>query len=162
MSDVEAYRIFKAVHAATAMTGEGAKRYGGRWNSPGTAVVYCSSSLALAQLETLVHLQSVSPPQTYEFIKLIIPSACEIQTVAPEDLQELYDWRAWPAPAVLQEMGNDWLAEARFPVLKVPSAVSPAEFNYLLNPAHPEFSRIVPSEPQALNWDERLLRRFDS
>jgi len=78
VTGVVAYRIFKAKRAATAMSGEGAAREGGRWNFRRTSVVYSSASLALAQLEVLVHLSGISPPATYQFVQLTIPATCAI------------------------------------------------------------------------------------
>lgn len=68
MRRVEAFRIYKSRYASSALTGEGAKKHGGRWNHEGVAVLYCSSSLALAQLETLVHLEGALPPGESNFL----------------------------------------------------------------------------------------------
>ena len=76
MSRRAAFRLYKSVHAATAMTGDGAKKFGGRWNHEGLAVVYCSSSLALAQLETLVHLNGPLRPGGFESLEIDFPSGC--------------------------------------------------------------------------------------
>src|SRR5437762_2984266 len=72
----EAFRIYKSRYASSALTGEGAKKWGGRWNHEGVAVLYASSSLALAQLETLVHLDGTMPPGGFEFLKLDFPANC--------------------------------------------------------------------------------------
>ena len=160
MSDVAAFRIFKANHAGTAMSGEGVKKFGGRWNSPGVAVVYCSSFLALAQLEVLVHLSGITPPATYQFIALTTPADCGIRTITASELGQLpFDWKSHPPHMGLQAIGDDWIAKAEFLALRVPSVVSPHEFNILLNPKHPDFAKVIVQAPARLEWDERLFLR---
>ncbi|MCA9086046.1 MAG: RES family NAD+ phosphorylase [Planctomycetaceae bacterium] len=161
MTGVSVWRIFKANRVSTAMNGEGAARAGGRWNFPGTPVVYSSSSLALAQLEVLVHLSGISPPATYQFVQLTIPTRCAIREIDLPFLESLlFDWRSHPPHGLLQQMGDEWIRQGQTPVLKVPSAVSPFEFNYLLNPNHSDFAGVVTSAPVNLEWDRRLLQRF--
>lgn len=150
---LSAWRIVKARHADTAFDGEGARRYGGRWNSPGTALVYTASSRALAALELLVHLPS--PALLGAFVCRRVdfkdtPVSCLDAAELPPD------WRAEPVPASTQALGDAWARAGNAVVLQVPSAVVPAEANYLFNPAHPDFSKLVlgPAEPFA--FDPRL------
>ncbi len=149
------WRICKKSRAATAFTGEGARLYGGRWSHPGTAVVYTSDSRALAALEVLVHLHRNQLPPGFISFAVEIPDDVQIEGIQVEDLPE--DWYSHPAPESLKEIGTDW-AEARESVsLMVPSAVIQGENNILLNPAHPDFSRLVIGEPQPFEYDERLF-----
>lgn len=158
MSDVAAFRLYKSVHAATALTGYGAKRFGGRWNSAGVAMAYSSSSLALAQLETLVHLRGPLPPDGFESLELAIPASCVGKRISVGDLEELgIDWRSHPSHLVMQEIGSDWITSAESAVMEVPSAVSPHEANFLLNPAHSDFRRIQAKRSVPLVWDPRLI-----
>ncbi|MGH7535623.1 MAG: RES family NAD+ phosphorylase [Gemmatimonadales bacterium] len=151
----EAWRIVKAQHAAGAFSGEGARLYGGRWTSRGRRAVYASSSAALAILEMLVHLEAPALLPAYVLIPVGIPDDV-IQRLDPAALPP--DWREYPAPARLQEMGDAWLDAGVTPALQVPSAIVPAEFNFLLNPAHPEFARILIGAPRPYTFDPRLLR----
>ena len=95
MRRVEAVRIDKSRYASAAVTGEGAKKFGGRWNHEGVAVLYCSASLALAQLETLVHLDGAMPPDGFEYLKLEFPASCVGKRITVKEFEEYgIDWRA--------------------------------------------------------------------
>jgi RES domain-containing protein len=151
----EAWRIVKAGHAAEAFSGEGARLYGGRWTSRGRRAVYVSGSAALAVLEVLVHLESPALLPAYVLIPLAIPD----DAIRQLDVAELPSgWRDYPAPTRLQELGDAWLDAGVTPVLQVPSAIVPAEFNLVLNPAHPGFARIRIGKPRPYAFDPRLLR----
>jgi RES domain-containing protein len=152
------WRIVKSRHAATAFDGEGARLYGGRWNSPGTPMVYTSSTISLAVLEVLVHLQEASLLSSYSL------SAARFDDAFVERLDRSMvpeGWRAYPAPSELQRIGDEWVRSQRSAVLQVPSAVVERESNYLLNPAHLELSSVVIGEPEPFTFDERLLTRPD-
>lgn len=147
-----AWRLVRERHAPSAFDGEGARRFGGRWNSPGTRVVYASSSKALAALETLVHLW---PPVTAKYV--IIPVRFEadlVETLAGKELVE--GWNLEPPTGASQHVGDGWVRAGRSAVLAVPSVLT-GETNYLLNPAHPDFSGIMPGRPEAFSFDPRLL-----
>lgn len=147
----QAWRIVKALHAATAFNGEGARLYGGRWNSTGTSVVYTSGSKALAALETLVHL---NPPVIFQYVAIPI----EIDDAFVEKATALpADWTEEPPPPATKEIGDLWAKEARSAVLALPSVIIPGEPNYLLNPAHPDFKKITIGKPEPFSFDPRLL-----
>lgn len=134
-----AWRLVDAALAACAFDGEGARRYGGRWNSPGTAVAYASATLSLAVLEILTHLPHPRLLDGYVSIRVEFDDAW-IETVVPHRLPS--KWRAFPAPPALREIGDDWVAAGRSAVLRVPSALVPQESHYVLNPRHPDFARV--------------------
>ncbi len=151
-----AWRLVKARLAARAFDGEGARLHGGRWNSPGTRVVYVSSSRSLAALELLVHLEIAEALEHYGVIEVRIPA----QAIARLDRRRLPpDWRSDPPPAALRALGDAWVQQSRSAALKVPSVVVPEETNYLLNPAHPSFQRIAIGRPRPFRYDARLGRR---
>jgi RES domain-containing protein len=152
---IRSWRIVKAKHAATAFDGEGARLLGGRWNSPGRRVVYTAESAALAALEMLVHLGRMTALPAY----VVISCDFDEKLVADADRQKLpANWRAFPAPHALPAVGDAWLQSGKSPVLRVPSAIVPGENNYLLNPAHPKFRRIVIGTPERFELDLRLLK----
>ena len=158
MSCRAAFRLYKSEHAATAMTGDGAKKFGGRWNHEGLAVVYCSCSLALAQLETLVHLNGPLRPDGFESLELAFPSGCVGRRITVGELEEFdIDWRAYPPHVLLQEIGSEWIESATSLVLEVPSVVSPSESNFLVNPVHPDFHKIESKSSDPVVWDPRLI-----
>lgn len=151
----QAWRIVKERHAGTAFDGEGARLYGGRWNSPGVAAVYVSESRALATLEVLAGLQTNSPLPGY----VLIPAEFDDSLVVAIELEEVpADWRQNPPAPSTQRLGNDWIAQGESAVLRVPSVLVPKESNYVLNPRHPDFSAVMVGEPEPLSMDLRLLR----
>lgn len=152
---VRAWRIIKDKHAATAFTGGGAKTYGGRWNSPGTAVVYTAGSLSLAILETLVHLQVHELMGAYVMFEISFDEAA-VETVAPAALPKT--WVKSPPPPAAQKIGDEWVSRGSSAILRLPSVVVPSESNYLLNPNHPDFAKITISAKQRITLDPRLIK----
>ena len=150
------WRIVKASHAAAAFDGEGARLYGGRWNSPGTALVYTAESEALAALELLVHVRAPQLLAAYVSIPADFDEAL-VESVAVASLPS--GWRRYPAPSALQQIGDRWVLEGRSAVLRVPSAVVPRESNFLLNPLHGDFARVALGAPAPFEFDGRLRPR---
>jgi len=150
---LEAWRIVKARYAGGAFSGEGARLYGGRWNSPGVPVVYTAQHQSLAVLEVLVGLEDASVLPRFVLFRIEFDERL-VETLADADLPR--DWRANPPPRATQRLGDAWAAEARSAVLNVPSAVVPAERVYLLNPRHPDFGAIAIEGPYPYAFDPRL------
>jgi RES domain-containing protein len=151
------WRISKRQYAKQALSGEGAKLLGGRWNFPGVAVIYTSSSLALAALETFVHLPSpLILPKNLVAIEIEIPDELSRENINRKKLPK--DWQNASAPESLKLFGAAWLKKNISAVLETPSAVIPGEVNYLLNPSHPEFQlvKIISREP--FEYDPRLKK----
>ncbi len=151
---VQAWRIVQTKYQDQAFDGEGARLYGGRWTSQGTSVVYCARSVSLATLEMLVHLPTSSMLPCYVVLSVEI-SVSLIETLDTKQLPT--DWTQYPAPNLLKNIGDDWIASRRSVVLRVPSAVVPFEFNYLLNPAHPGFKKVKIGSPIPFPIDARLI-----
>lgn len=150
------WRITTARFAQTAFSGEGARLYGGRWNPKGWEIVYAAESQSLALLELMVQ----DDPLRAHYVLIPAQLPDDLPETCIDAVQLPEDWRTIGARDVLQFMGQAWLQGAQTAVLSVPSAVVPAERNYLLNPRHPDFSRIVIGEPQSLQTDTRLLRNL--
>jgi RES domain-containing protein len=149
----EAWRIVKAKHAATAFSGDGAAKTGGRWNSRGVRVVYASSTKSLAALETLVHL---NPPVPFNYVVFRLQFDDALVEKAP--LNRLPDdWRVEPPPPSTKAIGDAWVRQMRSAVLALPSVIVPGELNYLLNPAHLAFKKISIGKPERFAFDPRLL-----
>jgi RES domain-containing protein len=148
------WRLCNQKWAATAFDGQGAKDYGGRWNPVGTAVVYTSSSLALAALETLVHLGVRKSPSAYVSIPANIPSTVAMTLLDLNDLSN--DWKQDPPPLSLASIGERWARRNETAILIVPSSVIDEEVNYLLNPNHPDFAQITIGQPKPFRFDPRL------
>lgn len=146
------WRITTARFAQTAFSGEGARLYGGRWNPKGWEVVYTAESQSLALLELMV--QDAPLRANYVLIPAQLPVELPETRINVNQLPD--DWRTLRSRDVLQAKGVAWLESGQTAVLNVPSVVVPAERNYLLNPRHPDFARIVLGQPQLLQTDTRL------
>ena len=149
------YRLTLPRYADTAFSGEGARRVGGRWTPAGRPVVHTSATVSLAVLETLVHTTVNSIP-SQRVIAVDVPDALPADAVDAARLPD--DWRRVPPPPVLQDVGRAWLDGGRTAILRVPSAVVPLEFNYLLNPRHADFGLLGIHEPEPFTIDKRLYR----
>lgn len=143
----------KARYAVTAFSGEAARRFGGRWNHPGTPMLYTAQSQALAVLEVLVHIDNSEILKHYRLISASFDESI-VDNVPSASLPKR--WRRRPSPAALRKIGDDWIASARSAVLQVPSAIIPAESNFLINPRHPQFATIHIGRPEAFRFDPRL------
>jgi len=150
-----AFRLVKARHAATALDGEGARRVGGRWNAPGLPVAYCASSLSLAVLELLVHVDPAAVPEDLVAIRIEIPDGLPLRRLLPAELPD--DWRRESGRGRLRALGAAWLGARREAVLAVPSVIVPGETNLLVNPRHPDAARIRMLAPEPFTLDARLF-----
>jgi RES domain-containing protein len=152
---VRFWRICRHRYAAEAAGGEGAHLYGGRWNSRGIRVVYASTSLALAAVETFVNLEPNLIPADLVSIEGKIPDALTISKldsyVLPADWYESRD-------ESLREFGDEWIRSGKSVALLVPSAAIRGEWNVLLNPAHADFSQIRFGSPERFKFDARMFR----
>ena len=153
---VSAWRITKRKHVKSAFDGEGARLFGGRWNTPGTAIIYTADSRALAVLEILVHLDSPELLKKYVLFPVEIDESY-ILDLDPATLPK--NWRAEPAPARLQKMGDAWLDSSISAVLRVPSSLVPGECNFLLSPGHADFGKLNIGAPVPYQFDRRLAER---
>ena len=146
------YRIVRSAYAD--LSGNGARLYGGRWNSEGRAVVYFASSRSLAVLEALAHLSPTNMPD--DFCMMIVESPDN--SVTALDIKTLPEhWQEYPEQNILKQIGNRFLAEKQYLLLKVPSAIVKEEYNYLLNPLHPAADKVKIVSKQPFSFDARLL-----
>jgi RES domain-containing protein len=151
---ITAWRIVLAEYADDIFGGEGARLFGGRWNKIGHRVVYTASSVSLATLELIV-----STPRAQLLSEFVIVS-CSFPEVIIDDVDEKrlpVNWRDYPPPAEVQQIGTAWLLSGSSAVLSVPSAVTPEERNYLLNPEHEHFRSVDAGSTRPFKIDLRLL-----
>lgn len=149
--DVIAWRLVRP-EFAPGLDGEGARLWGGRWNSPGGPVVYAASSLALAVLEYLVHV----PPAMRRAGRF--PDLVAVRLSFPAAGAGAVDAAGIPGPdadRLARQRGDAWLTEATGPALRVPSVIVPQESNWLLDPRHPDFAARVESQ-KPFRFDPRL------
>lgn len=150
---ISVWRLTDKRMADKSFIGEGSKKYGGRWNSIGVRVVYAAESLALAALELLVHDVDYELLSEYVYIHAEIPKAL-VQAVDNKNLPK--GWRDIPPSKNNQEFGDAWVEKEESAVLKVPSVILPVGDNYIINPAHADFSKIRISEANPFFLDTRL------
>jgi len=149
------YRILRKRYAKTPFDGEGARRYGGRWSSPGVRLAYASEHLSLAMIEYFVHLDRDDPPPDLVVATADVPDDVSRVNVSPSSLSAT--WRQTPAPVELAAIGDLFARRRRDAILLVPSALTPEEYNWLLNPDHPDFTRIRIHPPQPFAYDARFF-----
>ena len=148
------FRIAKQKYI-TDFTGEGARLYGGRWNTIGIPMLYFSEHLSLCMLEVLVHLEHTNLIPDLWFIEIEIPDTHATTTLPFKSLQN--NWHINPAPPYTQQKGSNWIQSNNSLAMRVPAAVLPFEYNVLLNPLHPKINCIKIIQTQKLNIDQRLL-----
>jgi len=149
------YRVQRKAYARSPLDGEGSYLYGGRWSSPGTRLTYTSEHQSLAMLEYFVHLNADDAPPDLVLVTAELPDDLPHQRVAADELPSY--WRRSPAPAELARIGDEFVRRAERCVLIVPSALAPHENNWLLNPQHPGFRKVVLSGVQLLSYDARMF-----
>jgi RES domain-containing protein len=152
---VLAFRLTRQAHQA--LDGEGARMYGGRWNSEGKAAVYASLSRALAALEYLVGVDAEDVPDDLVLMTLDVPDDLEAEAVAPHRLAS--DWNHVPAHPGCVRAGDDWLRRAATALLRVPSSIVPEEANLVINPRHTAAARVRVTSVRFFAYDPRLLRK---
>jgi len=127
-----------------------------RWNSNGHFMIYAASTRALACLENLVHRRSIGSDHLFEVTLIEIPDDLKIKKIDKEKLPA--NWQEYIHYPSCQAIGDAWLKENKTAVLRAPSAIITEEFNYLLNPQHPDFSRIKAHAGEKFMFDKRLLK----
>ena len=151
------WRICKEKHKETAFSGEGGLYAGGRWTPKGNLAVYTSESLALATLEVFVHTGSNAIPLIS--IRAFLTENITVEEIKIDDLPGT--WQEESAYPSLQVIGKDWLSSKRTAVLKVPSVIIPFEYNYILNPKHPEL-KISTDTSYDFKFDKRMWKKVSS
>lgn len=147
------YRIVKCGYADD-LSGTGARLYGGRWNSEGRPAMYLASSLSLAVLEVLVHLPPLMIPDNYCTVEVEVPG----DSVTEMALDQLpANWKDMSPPVALKQAGDEFLRKQLSLLLKVPSAIVPMEYNYLLNTLHPDMKKVKILKKEPFNFDGRLV-----
>ena len=136
------------------LSGEGARRYGGRWNSPGRPAVYLGDSLALSAMELLVHLRNVDVLATYRKMPVYIPE----ELVMHIESGELPPGWETASRTTTRAIGDRWLAGGRSVALQAPSAVVQGDSNLILNPAHPDMQLLKAGPVSDFRFDRRLGR----
>ena len=152
------YRLVRERRAADAFSGEGARRFGGRWNPRNSPAVYGSEHLSLAVLEFRVNQGGYDPDERYAYFRFEFDEALIESLDAPPE-EWLGRFKGDDSITLPQAFGKQWLAEKRSVILSVPSAVIRIERNFVINPLHADFGRISVSPVERLELDPRLWNR---
>ncbi len=141
---------------SSALSGKGAAKFGNRWNSKGTEMVYSAESRALAMAEVVVHLTLATLPRDYVMIEIDLPDDISLSEIKAEDLPQ--NWNIYPPTTLTQKMGDEFIHSLRSCVLKVPSAVVHGDFNFLINPYHQDFKKIKIHRVHDFPFDKRIFQ----
>ena len=151
---MEVYRITRCNYIKD-FSGTGAATHPGRWNSKGVRMLYTAQSASLATLETVVHIAGLKLTAPYCMIVLEIPDTL----ITSVDIKTLpTNWSDFPAPDILKNTGDRFIKANKYLALKVPSAVVPEDFNYLINPLHKSFGDIKIVRQRTITFDGRLTK----
>lgn len=144
-------------YTAEDLSGAGALHGGGRWNRKGEAMLYTASSVALACLETIVHLAGGDLPLNRYLVRVDVPETVWKQARFMPAESAPVGWDAIPTGKVSLDVGGNWLADPKAPALLcVPSVIVPEEFNVLVNPLHPDAARIRATKVRKWTYDARV------
>jgi RES domain-containing protein len=149
--------VLRKTYARAPFDGEGAYRYGGRWSSPGTRLSYTSEHQSLAMLEYFVHLDVDDPPEDLVLAVAEVPDDLARERVQTSNLPA--NWRESAAPPELAWLGDEFVQRGENCLFLVPSILAPDENNWLINPAHTAYRRIVVRELEPLSYDPRMFRK---
>jgi len=139
------------------LSGTGARLAGGRWNSKGLGLVYTSSSRALCMAEIAVHLPLGILPHDYCLARILVPDGVPIKAVDIKKLPKA--WNQFPAIPATQKIGDNFIIENKYAILKAPSAVVQGDNNYLINPLHINQKKIKILDVEPFTFDKRFFKR---
>jgi RES domain-containing protein len=138
------------------LTGKGAALKGARWNSQGTEIIYTASNRSLAMAEVLVHFTLATIPGDYMMVTIFVPDDIAYKIIWESDLPA--GWNSFPPIPSTQNIGDNFIKQNEFCLLKIPSVVTKGDFNFLVNPFHPEFARIKIVNIEPFYFDHRIFR----
>lgn len=153
---MEVFRLAREQYANT-LSGKGAAIKGARWNSQGVEIMYTAANRSLAMAEVSVHLTLATLPEDYVMITIYVPDNTSVIKLAEKDLPE--DWNIFPHPRATQKFGDRFIADNKFCMLQVPSAVTKGDYNFLINFYHPDSRKIKIIATEKFPFDRRIFRQ---
>ena len=153
---MELFRLTQSKHGKT-LSGKGAAISGGRWNTPGTEMIYSAGNRSLAMAEVAVHFSIATLPAGYMMMTIQVPDAISVSDIDSKPLP--IDWNQFPPLRAMQLIGDRFIQEGKSCLLKVPSAVTNGDFNYLLNPMHADFKKIKIIGYDLFPFNNRLFKK---
>ena len=152
---MEVYRLQNTKYAIN-LSGKGAALVGARWNSKGTEIIYTTQGRCLAMAEVVVHLSLATLPKGYKMIGIFIPDEVEIYEFDTKKLP--IGWNVFPEIVATQVIGDAFIKDLKYAVMKVPSAVVKGDFNYLINPFHTDFDKLKIASQEDFPFDKRIFK----
>ena len=152
---MEVYRLSKQIYASI-LSGKGAAIKGARWNSIGVEIIYTATNRSLAMAEVAVHFSLATLPSDYMMVTIHIPDDISLLKLNATDLPT--DWNTFPHPSTTQAIGDQFIADNKYCVLQIPSAVTQGDYNLLINPNHPDFKRIKIILTESFPFDKRIFK----
>jgi RES domain-containing protein len=152
---MEVFRLSKR-EWANELSGKGAAKYGARWNSSGTEIIYTALNRSLAMAEVAVHFSIACIPDDYVMITIFVPDDVTIRIVQEGDLPT--DWNSFPYFSTTQNFGDEFIKENKFCLLKIPSSVTKGDYNILINPLHKDFKKIKILSIEPFPFDHRIFK----
>ena len=152
---MEVYRLSREQFAGS-LSGKGAALRGARWNSPGVEMIYTAANRSLAMAEVAVHLSLATVPTDYCMVTIFIPDDVRIKKLSIKQLPE--NWNVFPHPNTTHQLGDRFIAEQAYAILRVPSVVTKGDYNFLINPHHPDSKRIKIVAIEKFPFDKRIFK----
>lgn len=138
------------------LSGFGASIKGARWNSQGVEIIYTAENRSLAMAELAVHLTAAMLPDDYVMLTIDIPNNIPVEGLSEKSLPK--NWNVFPHTKATQLLGDEFITENKYCILKVPSVVTKGDFNLLINPRHPDFKKIKIIKREDFPFDQRLFK----
>ncbi|MFC5284596.1 RES family NAD+ phosphorylase [Pedobacter alpinus] len=152
---MEVYRLSRERYADS-LSGAGAAIKGGRWNSIGIELIYTAGNRSLAMAEVAVHFTLATLPSDYMMVTIAVPDDLLVKEILEKDLP--YNWNNFPHPSATQKFGDNFVLENKYCIAKIPSVVTKGDFNFLINPHHPDFKKIEISTIEKFPFDRRIFK----
>ncbi len=152
---MEVFRLARERYALP-LSGKGAAIKGARWNSIGVEVIYTAQNRSLAMAEVAVHFTWATLPDDYMMMTIMIPDHVKMQELSVDDLPD--GWNQFPHPASTQKIGDRFVLENKYCLLKIPSVVTQGDFNILINPNHDDFDTVKVLQLEPFPFDRRMVR----
>lgn len=151
---MEVFRLARK-HYAGRLSGMGAALRGARWNSVGVEPIYTACNRSLAMAEVVVHLNLATLPKDFQMVTIDIPDDIKIMQLETNELPT--NWNAFPHVRSTQSIGDQFVREGVFCLLRLPSVVTKGDYNVLINPHHDDFKRIQVVGIEEFPFDQRIF-----
>lgn len=152
---MELFRLTRLKYSKT-LSGKGAAIKGARWNSAGVEMIYAASNRSLAMAEVMVHFTLATLPMDYMMLTIFVPDKISYKTITAKNLKP--DWNSFPHVSSTKVIGDKFIDNGKYCMLRVPSAITPGDYSFLINPSHPDFGKIKIVESVPFPFNDRIFK----